>query len=79
MRINAGDFSDIHDRRKLIEKYGDENMCFHGNNAEGEDVELHIAKSGIIVKTYQSNGFVRVNTYEADGNIGGETFEGRWK
>lgn len=79
MRINAGDFSDIHDRRILIEKYGDENKCFHGNNSEGEDVELHIAKSGIIVKTYQSNGFVRVNTYEADGNIAGETFEGRWK
>lgn len=54
------------------------NVCYRGENADGEDVGLHIAKTGIIFKTYQANGFLRVNTYAADGSVEGETFEGRW-
>lgn len=54
------------------------NVCYRGENADGEDVELHIVKTGIIFKTYQANGFLRVNTYAADGSAEGETFEGRW-
>ena len=76
--LTINDFSDINERRRLTEEYGDMNACYRGENADGEDVELHIAKTGIIFKTYQVNGFLRVNTYAADGSAEGETFEGRW-
>lgn len=76
--LTINDFSDINERRRLIKEYGDMKACYRGENADGEDVELHIVKTGIIFKIYQANGFLRVNTYAADGSAEGETFEGRW-
>ena len=72
------DFADIEARRKIIEKYADSEQAFFGKNEDGEDVELHVAESGIILKTYQTNGWLRVNYYDANGYAEGETFEGRW-
>lgn len=73
-------FADIDGRRELIEKYGDSDTMFTGENADGEMVTVSIDKeSGIILKTYQSNGWVRVNYYNKEGFAEGESFDGKWK
>ena len=38
---------------------------------------VSIAKDSIVVKTNQSNGWIRVNYYDENGNPEGESFEGR--
>ena len=74
----AKNFADIESRRKIIEEYADSEQPFFGINEDEEQVELHVAESGIILKTYQSNGWLRVNYYDAEGYPEGETFEGKW-
>lgn len=65
--------------RDLMLEYGDSEFPFYGTNEDGEDIEIHICKTGIIYKTCQSNGWVRVNHYDEEGLPAGETFEGKWK
>ena len=70
-----------YDKQKLIEcmkEYGDTETPFFGKNEDGETVCVHVAQDGIIVDTYQSNGWLRKNYYNAEGNQDGETFDGRW-
>lgn len=71
-------FPSIEGRKKIIEEYANSEFPFFGENEDGEKVELHVAESGIILKTYQNNGWLRANYYDADGYLEGETFEGRW-
>lgn len=81
MKISAEelkDFDSIDTKRKLMEKYGDVNDVFTGKNEDGESVELHISKTSIILKTSQSNGWVRVNEFDEDGYACGESFDGKW-
>lgn len=73
------ELSDAQSLRALIKKYGDNNTTYTCSNAEGELVWLSIAKTGIIMKTCQRNGTVRVNYYDKNGYDKGETFEGCWK
>lgn len=75
----AKDFAEIEVRKQIIEQYGNSDMPFEGVNADGEMTELHVAPDGIIKKTYQANGWLRVNYYDANGHDDGETFEGKWK
>ena len=72
------DFGDIECRRKLIELYGNSSTAYSGVNEDGEDVLVSIDTTGIVVKTNQSNGWVRVNYYDETGDAAGETYEGRW-
>ena len=72
-------FGDIACRRKMMELYGDSTFPFSGTNEDGEDVLVSISKTGIVVSTNQSNGWVRVNYYDQDGFPAGETYDGRWK
>lgn len=65
--------------RNLMEKYGDSKFPFYGKNENGEDIEIHIGKTDVIYKTYQNNGWIRVNYYDENGLPNGETFDGRWK
>jgi len=70
-----------YDSGKLVEcmaEYGDTDTPFVGKNADGETVMVHVAKDNIIVETYQSNGWVRKNYYNAKGIAEGESFDGRW-
>lgn len=69
-------FPDIDVRRKLMKEYGKFQMPYFGVNEDGENVELHIAEDSIVVRTYQENGWIRVNYYDAEGYAEGETFEG---
>lgn len=72
-------FNTLEGRRKLIALYADSDTMFTGTNEHGETVYVSIAQSGIIVKTEQENGWLRVNYYDGDGWHAGETFEGRWR
>lgn len=65
--------------RNLMKEYGNSDSPFFGKNDEGEDIEIHISKDSIIYKTYQSNGWLRVNYFDSDGYPAGETFDGRWR
>jgi len=64
---------------KLMEEYGESTFPFFGTNEEGEDIELHISKTSLIYKTYQTNGWVRLNYFDENGAPAGETFDGKWK
>lgn len=66
-------------RKQLIESYADSETMFTGTNEHGETVYLSIAASGIVLKTEQENGWVRVNYYDADGAATGEGFDGKWR
>ena len=72
-------FGDIKVRRKLMELYGDSQTAYGGVNEEGEDVLVSIARDGIVVSTFQKNGWLRKNYYDENGSSEGETFEGWWK
>ena len=76
----AHDFENVESRRKLVELFGDENDTFFGKNVDGEDVAISFdTEAGMVLKTNQKNGWVRVNYYDKDGNLEGETFDGRWQ
>lgn len=80
MRLNelARDFDRCEVRRTLMGEFGENETAYTGVNADGEDVLLSIFTDHITVSTYQRNGWVRVNYYDADGYAEGETFKGRW-
>lgn len=72
-------FADAEVRRQIIQRYGDSANMFVGENANGEKIVLFVSrKNGIILNTYQDNGWLRVDYYGADGFFEGETFDGRW-
>ena len=76
----SAQFDTTEGRRKLVELYGDSDTMFSGENEEGEMVTVSIdAERGIVLNTYQQNGWVRVNYYNKDGVAEGESFDGRWK
>lgn len=78
-RLNelAKDFNNREIRILLMKEFGDSKQAFSGINEDGEAILISIAKDNIVVKTNQSNGWVRVNYYDENGNPEGETFEGR--
>lgn len=80
-RINelAEDFDNSDSRRLLIQEFGNIKFPISGRNDSGEKILLNVSKNGIVVDTFQSNGWVRLNFYDADGNPEGESFDGRWR
>lgn len=60
-----------------MKEFGDSKQAFSGINEDGEAILISIAKDSIVIKTNQSNGWVRVNYYDENENPEGETFEGR--
>lgn len=73
------EFKTVAGRKKLIELYGDVNDMFTGHNEDGEMVCVSFDKeNGIVLHTYQHNGWLRVNTYDKDGCVDSEGFDGRW-
>lgn len=52
---------------------------YGGENVDGEKVAvMREVGHGLEVRTFQDNGWLRVNHYTEDGFDDGETFEGRW-
>lgn len=63
-------------RKRLIDRYGNTKTLFSGRNSDGEIVCVSFdTESGIVLKTSQQDGWVRVNYYDNDGWPAGETFE----
>lgn len=62
------DPSDIKGMFRLMEEYGDSELPFGGKNENGEDIMISICKNSITVRTFQKNGWMRINTYTVDGN-----------
>ena len=65
--------------REIMDKFGDSELPFDGKNANGEDVLISVCKDSITVRTFQKNGWVRLNTYSFhDGTfVSEETFDGK--
>lgn len=61
----------------LMKKHGNSELPFVGQNEDGESVEISICTDNISVRTFQNNGWVRLNVYHDDGYCE-ELFEGRW-
>lgn len=59
IEINSSDYASL---KKLIEKYKD---CepFEGINENGNKIFASFSEDNITIHTYQSNGWIRVNTY----------------
>lgn len=72
-------FDTTQGRKELMRLYGNSDMPYSGVNSDGETVHITISPDEIILHTYQSNGWCRVNYYDENGNPSGETFDGRWK
>lgn len=80
-RLNelAAHFEDINIRKQMIEEFGESKTNFYGKNADKEVVCIAIdSEKGIILHTYQANGWIRVNYYDKNGKNEGETFDGHW-
>ena len=79
-RLNAlaADFDNAASRRQMVQEFGDYPDALGGENENGEKVMLSICKDGITARVFQSNQWVRVNEYDVNGYMTGETYEGRW-
>ena len=52
----------------LMDAYGDSEQAMWGTNERGEDTMMSISPNEIVVRTFQSNGFCRINVYYRDGD-----------
>lgn len=60
--------------KELMAQYGDIDTAIDGTNTNGEDVLISISKNSIVVRTLQSNGWMRRDIYSLiDGNFVTET------
>ena len=75
----AARFAEVDIRKQIMKEYGNSESAFLGHNEDGELVEMSVHPDEIIVKTYQENGWLRVNYYDENGLPNGETFEGKWE
>ena len=68
------DFSDWSSIRKAMSNYSTTDYALSGVNTQGEKMLISIYSDKIITRTFQSNGWTRVNTYHDDYTCE-ETFE----
>lgn len=70
-------FKDPAVRCLLMKEYSD---CrgFQGTNEDGEEVFVSINPDSIVVTTFQKNGWMRDNYYNAEGYPDGEAYTGKW-
>lgn len=60
--------------RRLMNEHGANNTAYPGKNESGERVLISISLDKIVVSAFQTNGWIRKNTYYRDGSCD-ETFE----
>lgn len=68
-------FDDIENRRTLMREFGDYPEMLFGKNQNGEDTSISINPDNIVIVTYQNNGYIRKNFYDAGGYMTGELYE----
>ena len=78
LNVLAADFDNVASRRQMVQEFGDYPDALFGVNEKDEKVMLSIRTDGITERVFQKNQWVRVNEYDANGYMTGETFEGRW-
>lgn len=72
-------FGDVISVEEVMETYGKIIDKPIGKNADEEDVFITIEDSGIIVKTFEHNGHIKVYHYDAEGCLDDEFYTGKWK
>ncbi len=72
-------FGTARGRKEMIRLYGGRFSIFTGINGEGEEVMVDFKTNGITLRTNQSNGWVQVLYYDENGELEGESYDGRWK
>lgn len=75
------DFSNPEEVREAISRFKDCSGIFSGRNQNNnEEIEISFfSDSTAELRTFQNNGWERVNYYSEDGHCDVETFEGRRK
>lgn len=69
------DFADQKRVKELIKKHKGVDQPLCAVNEDGENQLIYIGEDGVVVKTYQSSGWIRVTEYEADGSYSCESYE----
>lgn len=64
---------DLNGMLKIMDELGDSAELYDGKNENGETVLISVFTDKIVVRTSQSNGWERTNTYWRDGTCE-ETF-----
>lgn len=75
IKFDPADLSSI---QQFMDTYRDIGFPLWSKNEDAEDVEIIASHEKVVVKTYQHNGWVKVNTYYRDGTCE-ETLSRRWK
>ena len=74
------DFSNPREVREAISRLKDCPGIFSGRNQNNEEIEISFfSDSTAELRTFQNNGWERVNYYSCDGECERETFEGKWR
>lgn len=71
-------FGEVISVEEVIETYGKIIDKPIGKNVDGEDIFISIEESGIIVKAFEQNGYIKVSHYNAEGCLNDEFFTGKW-
>lgn len=74
----AAHIGELEARKRIIELFRESDVLYDGTNESGERVFLSVSDSGILIRTWQSNGYVRVDEYDEDGYLVGEIYDSRW-
>jgi hypothetical protein len=77
--IIINDWSDMSIRDAVMDQHGDSPEPFYGENQDGEKIAIHVAHNGIVLVTYQHNGWIRNNYYYYGEDRCEEIFDGKWK
>lgn len=77
MEIN---FASATSLKRLMKEYADTTEPLSGQNSEGEDMRISVTADSVMVRTYQNNGWMRIDEYKLDEGeiIHAQTFDGRW-
>ena len=73
------DFGNPAEVKKANEKYKNIDYMLSSVNQNGEKQLISFSEDGIIVTTFQYNGWTRENCYDVNGYCECESFNGRWK
>lgn len=73
------DFGNPAEVKKANEKYKNIDYMLSSVNQNGEKQLISFSEEGVIVTTFQHNGWTRENCYDVNGYCEYESFNGRWK
>lgn len=72
------DFGNPAEVKKANKKYKNLDYMLSSVNLNGEKQLISFSEEGVIVTTFQHNGWTRENCYDVNGYYECESFNGRW-